>query len=117
MHYYQKLAQKFVEMEKMDNAASKYEMVAAIDFGTTYSGYAYSYRYDQDNIYVNASWASGTNLNKVPTAILFDENMQFLAFGEDAVTKYSNHAEMDEEKSYYFFHRFKMKLYNEKVRL
>lgn len=103
-----------MEMETIDQT-SKYEMVAAIDFGTTYSGYAYSYRYEKETIYVNSNWACGLTLNKVPTAILFNDKKQFVAFGQDAVLKYSQYSECEEEEQYYFFHRFKMSLYQEKV--
>lgn len=93
--------------------AAKFEMAAAIDFGTTYSGYGYSYRYDKDKIHVNSNWSSGSALWKVPTAILFDDQLKFMAFGEDAENKYSEFAESDEEHKYYYFHRFKMMLYSE----
>lgn len=95
--------------------AAKFEMAAAIDFGTTYSGYGYSYRYDKDKIHVNSNWSSGSALWKVPTAILFDDQLKFMAFGEDAENKYSEFAESDEEHKYYYFHRFKMMLYSEQV--
>ena len=99
----------------MDPAA-RFEIAAAIDFGTTYSGYAYSYRYEKEKIHVNANWSSGCALWKVPTAILFDDDHNFVSFGEDAENKYSEFAESDEEHKYFYFHRFKMMLYNnEKV--
>ena len=90
-------------------------VTAAIDFGTTYSGYAYSYEYDKDKVHVNSNWSSGSSLWKVPTAILFDDNQKFLAFGEDAENKYCRYAESDEEQSCYYFNRFKMVLYENKV--
>ena len=91
---------------------SMVQITAAIDFGTTYSGYAYSYEYNQDKIYVNSNWSSGSNLWKVPTAILFDKDQKFIAFGDDAENKYCQLAESDEEQSYFYFNQFKMMLYN-----
>lgn len=93
---------------------NNYEIVAAIDFGTTYSGYAYSYRYEQERIFVNSNWPSGLQTMKEATAILFNECGQFVTFGGDAITRYSDFADCDEEKTYYFFNRFKMSLYGEK---
>ena len=51
-------------------------MVCAIDFGTTYSGYAYSMRGDPLKIYC-PQWRSGMSTlasNKTPTTVLLDRN-------------------------------------------
>ena len=100
------------ELQDMANPEN-IELVAGIDFGTTYSAYAYSYTYQQDKIFINAEWPSGVQTCKEATAILFDENCKFIAFGEDAIDKYSDHTDREEEKTWYFFHRFKMSLYHE----
>ena len=99
------------EMTDPDNI----ELVAGIDFGTTYSAYAYSYTYEPDKIFINSNWPSGVQTCKEATAILFDENCKFVAFGEDAIDKYSDYTDKEEEKTWYFFNRFKMALYQEKV--
>jgi len=96
------------------NAAANIELVAGIDFGTTYSAYAYSYEYEQGKIFINSTWPSGVQTCKEATAILFDENQRFVAFGEDAIDRYSDCADNDMEKKWYFFNRFKMALYQEK---
>ena len=98
-------------------AAHRYEMVAAIDFGTTYSGYAYSYSHEKDKIFVNSNWSCGSSLWKVPTAALFDDSYKFMAFGKEAESIYNEYAESEEEYSYFYFDKFKMKLYNVKVKL
>ncbi|KAJ8297823.1 hypothetical protein KUTeg_024354 [Tegillarca granosa] len=56
-------------------------IVAAIDFGTTYSGYAFSFRHeyekDRMNIFANTAWtASGVGLMswKTPTTLLLDKD-------------------------------------------
>ena len=36
-----------------------YIMVAAIDFGTTFSGYAFSFRKNQTDIKMNKNWGAG----------------------------------------------------------
>ena len=48
------------------------QLVIGIDFGTSYSAYAYSYKYERDKILMN-SWPSGSRACKEMTAILFNE--------------------------------------------
>lgn len=91
--------------------------VVAIDFGTTYSGYAYSFRdeYKKDHakIYSNEAWQSGDGLvtPKTPTAILFDDDGQFLHFGYEAEHCYAEFSEGGDADEYYYFTQFKMKLF------
>ncbi|KAI8510870.1 hypothetical protein Bbelb_117860 [Branchiostoma belcheri] len=59
-------------------------LVAAVDFGTTFSGYGFA----------------------------FPHSKEFIAFGFDAVEKYANLTEEGEDKSYYFFEHFKMSLHS-----
>ncbi|XP_078325542.1 uncharacterized protein LOC111126599 isoform X2 [Crassostrea virginica] len=86
--------------------------VAAIDFGTTYSGYAFSSKDEWKNnplkIHTNV-WNSGTKTSaKTPTALLLSPKREFLSFGYDAETKYSESE--GNFASYYYFHCFKLKL-------
>lgn len=66
-----------------------YILVAAIDFGTTFSGYAFSFKSTPGDIKMNKSW--GENLGfqsyKTPTCVLVDPNGDFVAFGYDAEQK------------------------------
>ncbi|KAL3878541.1 hypothetical protein ACJMK2_030881 [Sinanodonta woodiana] len=93
-------------------------LVAAIDFGTTYSGYAFSFRseYDKDpcKIYTpvwNAGSRSLVSL-KAPTCALFDPHKRFHSFGYEAEDKYTELAADDEADGWYYFRRFKMTLYD-----
>ncbi|XP_060066317.1 heat shock 70 kDa protein 12A-like [Ylistrum balloti] len=95
-------------------------VVAAIDFGTTYSGYAYSFRDDIRKtplkIYTNQQWTDPeTNLTtfKTPTSILFDNNRKFKSFGFAAESDYKDLIEDEEQEGWRFFRRFKMSLYRE----
>lgn len=97
-------------MASLDNA----DVVVGIDFGTCYSAYAYSYAYEPEKIFMNSDWPSGSKVTKEMTAILFNEEKEFDNFGEEAVHKFNSLTE-DEEKSWYFFYRFKMALYNVEV--
>lgn len=92
-------------------------MVAAIDFGTTYSGYAFSFKEDYKNnplqISINQSWTAGSRSLvsfKTPTCILFDKTQTFVAFGYAAEDQYSELALDDNHGDHYYFRRFKMKL-------
>ena len=103
-----------INTRKMTNINDGIELVMGIDFGTSYSAYAYSYTYEQDNIHVNRDWPSGIVTYKEATAILFDKSCKFVAFGERAIEKYGI-LNVDKQKKYYFFDSFKMALYKEKV--
>ena len=92
------------------------QLVVGIDFGTAYSAYAYSYAYEQDKIFMNSNWPSGSRAWKEMTAILFDENCQFVAFGERAIEKHGE-LNVDQEKTWHLFSCFKMALYKKKVSL
>ncbi|KAK3100734.1 hypothetical protein FSP39_024387 [Pinctada imbricata] len=95
-------------------------LVAAIDFGTTYSGYAFSFRTDFENdptkIYANTTWESGSLQSlKTPTCVLLKSDKTFHSFGYDAENKYSELANDELHEDWYFFRRFKMLLHGEKL--
>lgn len=99
------------------NIDPEFEVVAAIDFGTTYSGYAYSmtddYKKDKLNI-SSAQWKSATMISpKTPTSVLLNSDKALVAFGYDAESEYTLLAEKNEHENYYYFRRFKMELFNE----
>lgn len=87
----------------MENNIYPWPVVCAIDFGTTYSGYAYSMRtdYERDPLTVesNLSWPHGEIPTlKTPTSILFDKSGNFHSFGYEAERKYAEIAEEVQEK-------------------
>ncbi|XP_053408416.1 heat shock 70 kDa protein 12B-like isoform X2 [Mercenaria mercenaria] len=93
-------------------------IVAAIDFGTTYSGWAFSFGTDYEKDPTKADvkhWHSGTgNLVtvKTPTCLLVNpDGKTFQAFGYDAENQYLELAEKNEHKNYYYFRRFKVLLF------
>ncbi|XP_053398765.1 heat shock 70 kDa protein 12A-like [Mercenaria mercenaria] len=95
--------------------AESFKIVAAIDFGTTFSGYAYSFADECDKIYTNKNWGQtqGFLLHKTPTCLLLRPDGEFEAFGFEAVSKYNDLTE-EEADDYYYFDRFKMKLFDNK---
>lgn len=95
--------------------------VAAIYFGTTYSGYAFSsrddFKRDPTKAYLKEWMDPFSNLmyNKTSTCVLFTKEGKFSLFGFDAEYKYSDLMENNDHKEWYFFRRFKMFLYALKV--
>ncbi|XP_060565801.1 heat shock 70 kDa protein 12A-like [Ruditapes philippinarum] len=94
-------------------------VVAAIDFGTTYSGYAFSLKHeyikDPTKVYAQTKWIAGTGSLmsfKTPTILLLNKDKTFKAFGYEAETEYGELAINGEHKDYYYFRRFKMMLCN-----
>ncbi|XP_029657246.2 heat shock 70 kDa protein 12A-like [Octopus sinensis] len=101
-----------------EEPAESFSLVTAIDFGTTFSGYAYSLSSEIDAIFTNKNWGQtqGFMLHKTPTCLLLRPSGEFEAFGFDAVSKYNDLSE-EEVDDYYYFDRFKMKLYANKVNI
>ncbi|XP_053400410.1 heat shock 70 kDa protein 12A-like [Mercenaria mercenaria] len=106
----------FSRERPMGTLNEDYLLVAAIDFGTAYSGYAFSTRgdYNRDPLKVSANtWGAGNLMSlKTSTCVLFDKNKKFHSFGFEAEDNYSGYALDDEHHDYYFFRRFKMKLFD-----
>ncbi|CAC5426221.1 unnamed protein product [Mytilus coruscus] len=96
-------------------------LVAAIDFGTTYSGYACLFKdqfdqYQGDNTKIHCpTWErDGGMTHKAPTSVLFRPNKTFHSFGFEAEKYYHDNSASIDFKEWYFFKHFKMKLYTDK---
>ncbi|XP_076120584.1 heat shock 70 kDa protein 12A-like [Alosa pseudoharengus] len=89
--------------------------IIAIDFGTAYSGYAFSVRPKNEEIpdIRVPFWTQGTGLKSVKThtCILFDQHGKFVSFGFEAKMKYTK-MPSNEARTHFFFENFKMNLYN-----
>ena len=98
---------------------SSYLAVVAIDFGTTYSGFAFSFNKDRgrDSIFMNMDWVNeqGSQTSKTPTCLLLKPDLSFDSFGYDAIEKYAGLEGDGGEKEYFFFKHFKMTLHNDQV--
>ena len=89
-------------------------LVAAIDFGSSGAGYAFSfvYQFKTNPIDIHTSmWSSGT-ISKIPCVLLFDESKKFNSLGFDAEDKYEDLFNNDEHDKWYYFKGFKMQLYS-----
>lgn len=94
--------------------ADKHFVVAAIDFGTTYSGYAFSFTRDPDSIHMMRKWEGGdpgVSNQKTPTTLLLKSNGDFHSFGFGARDFYHD-LEEAEAKKWYYFEKFKMSLHS-----
>ncbi|KAH3748379.1 hypothetical protein DPMN_182824 [Dreissena polymorpha] len=95
-------------------------VVAAFDFGTTYSGYAYSYRHNPTEVHTNESWYTGGASSqlvslKTATCVLLDDKGKFNSFGFEAEDKFAALTMQRKNEGWRLFRRFKMHLHNIKV--
>ncbi|XP_060595953.1 heat shock 70 kDa protein 12B-like [Ruditapes philippinarum] len=90
-------------------------LVAAFDFGTTYSGYAFSFRSDKPtDIRASQDWSGYPVPSKTATSVLLNPSKEFDSFGFEAENKYLGLTEDDDHQGWLLFRRFKMILHNEK---
>ncbi|KAL5012666.1 hypothetical protein ScPMuIL_011217 [Solemya velum] len=95
-------------------------IVVAIDFGTTFSGYAFSIRSEfvRDPMSIKTIHWKGNKSGsyKIPTALLL-EGTEVHSFGYAAELKYNELLEDEEDAGWHFFRHFKMELYEKDVDL
>ncbi|XP_007544077.1 heat shock 70 kDa protein 12A-like [Poecilia formosa] len=90
--------------------------IIAIDFGTTYSGYAFNIKKREEEIEPRLKYWGvevGLETPKAPTCILFDGQEQFTSFGYKAKESYIS-KKSEKAKEMFFFDCFKMSLYSKK---
>ena len=96
-------------------------LVAAIEIGNASSCYAFSFRHDYErdpskiSVHQWKPYGGPATIN-TPTAVLFDVNKLFYAFGYEAEYKYTDLQEEYEHTKWYYFRRFMLTLQDEKVR-
>jgi hypothetical protein len=94
----------------MTSLRDDYLFVAAIDIGTTYSGYTSSsrddFKKDPQKIVANQAWNAGSQRHfslKTPTCLLLDDKEELVSFGYEAENKYSNIVIDRKQNEYLFF--------------
>ena len=91
--------------------------VVGIDFGTTYSGYAFASKQDfasDPPKYSTSSWQGSKLLSlKAPTAVLLNADKELVSFGYEAENQFSELLSEAEHENYYYYHQFKMLLHNQ----
>ena len=117
--------------EKKFNSKCKRLFVAGIDFGTTYSGFAFSQKSSWENVHFQTCSSGDFLSHKEPTVLLLNPDKSFKAFGYKAETMYMEMTKIrslesdttilvkpeEEWKKHYYFSRFKMLLYKNQVRV
>ena len=91
--------------------------LVAIDFGTTFSGFAFSFNKEGvKGIHMNKEWCAdqGFSTLKTPTCLLLNPDSSFNSFGYEAQDRYAE-LEEAEASEYYYFENFKMILHNDQV--
>ncbi|XP_070540285.1 enolase-phosphatase E1-like isoform X2 [Ptychodera flava] len=95
-------------------ASKNYKVVVAIDFGTTFSGYAYSFTKEHEVIHIMRKWEGGdpgvSNM-KTPTTLLLTADGHFHSFGFTARDFYHDLGP-SESKKWLYFDKFKMTLHS-----
>ena len=92
-------------------------VIVAIDFGTTFSGYAYSFAGANSAIHMNKNWGGGAGMQsfKTPTCVLTRWNgrtHEFLDFGFSAEQAYVNPSQGEADRIC-LYNKFKMKLHRD----
>ena len=88
-------------------------VVVAIDFGTTFSGYAFSFTRDPESIHMMRKWEGGDPgvINqKTPTCLLLTPDGKFHSFGFNA-RDFFHDLDPQEAKKWLYFEKFKMLLH------
>ncbi|XP_045600464.1 uncharacterized protein [Procambarus clarkii] len=90
-------------------------VVVAIDFGTTYSGYAFSFTRDPDSVHMMKKWEGGdpgVQNQKTPTIVLLTPEGAFHSLGFTARDTYHDLDPRD-AKRWLYFDKFKMVLHDD----
>ncbi|XP_034495745.1 heat shock 70 kDa protein 12B isoform X2 [Ailuropoda melanoleuca] len=96
-----------------------FSVVVAIDFGTTSSGYAFSFASDPEAIHMMRKWEGGdpgVAHQKTPTCLLLTPEGAFHSFGYTA-RDYYHDLDPEEARDWLYFEKFKMKIHSATVRL
>ena len=94
----------------MNNIDVQFRVVVAIDFGTTFSGYAYCFLADP-HIHTRKSWPSqGYKYPKTPTYLLYHDQ-EFDSWGYKAKKRLAQQRGEQDAISFYSFEKFKTLLY------
>uniref|UniRef100_A0A3Q3KC72 Heat shock protein 12B n=1 Tax=Monopterus albus TaxID=43700 RepID=A0A3Q3KC72_MONAL len=94
--------------------ACPFSVVVAIDFGTTSSGYAFSFTQDSEAIHMMKRWEGGdpgVANQKSPTCLLLTPDLRFHSFGFAARDFYHD-LDPEEARHWLYFDKFKMKIHS-----
>uniref|UniRef100_A0A8C1WXP0 Heat shock protein 12B n=1 Tax=Cyprinus carpio TaxID=7962 RepID=A0A8C1WXP0_CYPCA len=100
--------------EVRPRVARPFSVVVAIDFGTTSSGYAFSFTEDPETIHMMRRWEGGdpgVANQKSPTCLLLTPDLRFHSFGFAARDSYHD-LDPEEARHWLYFDKFKMKIHS-----
>ncbi|XP_053485243.1 heat shock 70 kDa protein 12B [Ictalurus furcatus] len=100
--------------ELRPRVARPFSVVVAIDFGTTSSGYAFSFTEDPEVIHMMRRWEGGdpgVANQKSPTCLLLTPELRFHSFGFAARDSYHD-LDPEEARHWLYFDKFKMKIHS-----
>ncbi|KAF0039127.1 hypothetical protein F2P81_009611 [Scophthalmus maximus] len=103
-----------VRVEVRPRMACPFSVVVAIDFGTTSSGYAFSFTQDSEAIHMMKRWEGGdpgVANQKSPTCLLLTPDLRFHSFGFAARDFYHD-VDPEEARHWLYFDKFKMKIHS-----
>ncbi|XP_048778297.2 heat shock 70 kDa protein 12A-like [Ostrea edulis] len=106
------------ERQRPVSGSSGTMLIAAMDFGTTYSGYAFKFPLDSPKYIYIKSWneeagSSCLPSEKAPSCVLLRANGEFKSFGYKAEKEYNEISSEGQMEEWHFFKHFKMILHNE----
>ena len=75
--------------QKPTDSRDRYILMVAIDFGTTFSGYAFAFTHSPDKMHMNKNWGDevGYTSYKNATSVLIGPGGEFDSFGFEAENK------------------------------
>ncbi|XP_048160566.1 heat shock 70 kDa protein 12B [Corvus hawaiiensis] len=100
--------------EARSQQTPSFSVVVAIDFGTTSSGYAFSFTSDPEAIHMMRKWEGGdpgVANQKTPTSLLLTPEGTFHSFGYTA-RDYYHDLDPEEAREWFYFEKFKMKIHS-----
>ncbi|XP_032541338.1 heat shock 70 kDa protein 12B-like [Chiroxiphia lanceolata] len=100
--------------EARSQQGPSFAVVVAIDFGTTSSGYAFSFTSDPEAIHMMRKWEGGdpgVANQKTPTSLLLTPEGTFHSFGYTARDTYHD-LDPEEAREWLYFEKFKMKIHS-----
>uniref|UniRef100_A0A3B3D9L4 Heat shock protein 12B n=1 Tax=Oryzias melastigma TaxID=30732 RepID=A0A3B3D9L4_ORYME len=101
-------------VENRPRMSCPFSVVVAIDFGTTSSGYAFSFTQDSEAIHMMKRWEGGdpgVANQKSPTCLLLTPDLRFHSFGFAARDFYHD-LDPEEARHWLYFDKFKMKIHS-----
>ena len=116
-----KLSSSIRSISLSSDQVPDHSVIAAIDFGTSSSGYAFGFPdkgsgdIKLSDIQLNKWQLGSSSTDKAPTTALLKPDKTFDSFGYKAEDKYAKLCDTRKQKGWWYFQKFKMMLYKTKV--